>query len=370
MSTRFLQWREAQAQIAPEWSALVASTGLNPSLDPRWLDAVVRSHGLDGRVVVAARHSGDALVGVLPFVLSRERTHGVPLRVVDVCSNFVSYHPQIVAAREHEELVSDVLEFAHEGRWDILRVNNTPDDGPTGELLATLARRRRAQLMIQPGERSPYIVVEGSWDAFLAARSKKLRANVTRAVRRMKDAGETAMRWFTPDDDPHELLECILEIEKRSWKAQEGTAITSRPVELEYHQLLLPALTQMKALFANVLMIHDRPAAYVLCCRTASWTGQLKTSFDMSIADAGARVIDESIRRAFESGGGVYDFLGDATPHKLKWTERIRSHTGYWMWSSRLPARLAFGLKRIGASLRRRRTPVAGGETQKQADAD
>jgi hypothetical protein len=134
----------------------------------------------------------------------------------------------------------------------------------------------------------------------------------------------------------------MLDIEERSWKAEAGSAITDRRVEIEYYRCVLPVLSEMGALFANVLFIKDVPCAYVLCCNFNGWVGQLKTSFDKSIQDAGARVIDESVKQAFASGARTYDFLGEASAHKLKWTDRVRTHHGYWLLSRRPMARLAW----------------------------
>ena len=341
MRTEVLSWSQALREIGADWSALVRASGANPSLDPRWMDAVLRSHARTDEAFVAAAYDGDALAGVLPFLQTRLRLRGLPLNVVDFGSNLVSYHPEIVGAHA-EELLEATLRRAHAGRWDLLRFDNAPDDSASVAAVQAVATRRRATLLTRQGESSPYIAIEGSWEEFLAGRSKKFRANVTRAVRRMKEQGESAMQWFGPGDDAAHLLRCMLEIEERSWKADAGSAITDRRVEIEYYRCVLPVLSEMGALFANVLFIKDVPSAYVLCCRFNGWVGQLKTSFDKSIQDAGARVIDESVRQAFASGARTYDFLGEASAHKLKWTDRVRTHHGYWLLSRRPMARLAW----------------------------
>jgi hypothetical protein len=340
MRIEVLSWPETLRKIGADWSALVRASGANPSLDPRWMDAVLRSHARTREAFVAAAHEGDALVGVLPFIETSVRLRGLPLKAVDFASNLVSYHPEIVGAPA-EQLLEATLAHAHDGRWDLLRIDNAPDDSPTVQAVRSVAARLRARTLTRPGETSPYIAIESGWDEFLATRSKKFRANVTRAVRRMKEQGETAMQWFGPGDDVEALLRFMLDIEERSWKADAGSAITDRRIEIEYYRCVLPVLREMGALFANVLFIKDVPAAYVLCCNYNGWVGQLKTSFDKSIQDAGARVIDESVKQAFASGARTYDFLGEASAHKLKWTDRVRTHRGYWLLSRRPLARLA-----------------------------
>jgi CelD/BcsL family acetyltransferase involved in cellulose biosynthesis len=367
MQTTVLSWEEALRQLSPGWSALVARTGMNPSLDPRWLAASLSSHSLPGTIHVAALLEGDELIGALPFRCHTVQMHGIPLNAVDVCSNVVSYHADLTATRGHERLLKDALDFAHRGKWDVLHFANATDDGAVPGALAALTDRHAWTVIDEVGESSPYVRIESSWDDFLKTRSKKLRANITRSVRRMKECGETAMLWFDGTADSAPLLDYIMEIEKRSWKFDAGTAILPGNTEGEYHRRLLPALVEMDALFANVLMVHDKPAAYVLGCRHNGWIGQLKTSFDSSLQDAGSRVIDESLRKAFEVSAQIYDFLGAATPHKLKWTDNVRSHRNYWIYSSRVRARLVATAKRFA---RRMRRPAAENATESPAPAE
>lgn len=354
MTIRMFSWTEALQVLAPAWIEMVRNLGLNPSHDPRWMDAVVRSHGISDETRVAAWFQERELVGILPFRQTVVRRMGLPLRTVAPVTNLVSYHAGLIASCQAEQLLAETLRQAGAGGWDLLHFNNVPADSATGRTLEAFARQHGSTIITQPGETSPYIRITTDWDQFLATRTKKFRANVTRATRRMADAGETGMEWTIGTGDTDRLLTRMLAVEAASWKAESGIAISQSTTERDYHAQLLPALAGMQALFANVLLVKDRPAAYVLGCRYNGWVGQLKTSFDRQIADAGARVIDASVRRAFDEQADVYDFLGDAAPHKLKWTSDLNSHSNYWIYSRGLAARIAGGATRLLDRIRRR----------------
>lgn len=354
IQTECMNWDAATSTVADEWSALVARGGYNPTLDPAWMDAAIRSHDcVDHTVVVTAREDS-RLIGVLPVICRRERIHGLPLRTVDLASNLVSYHPQIVADHSRGELLAAALAVAHGGAWDLFRANQIPADCPTARLLEERFAAMPGSGFRVPGESSPYVVLQGSWEGLLQSRSRNFRSNRNRALRNVESYGVTSTRWFVERSDTKELLDQILHVEARSWKAGENMAISSRPMEQDYYRRLLDVLAARGALLANVLYVQDRPVAYVLCCNWRGWVGHLKTSFDGAYNHVGARVIDESIRRAIELGATEYDFLGDATRHKLHWTDRIRNHFSYWQYARTPFGRLLALAKRAADALRSR----------------
>lgn len=365
MATRFetYGWQQARRELTDPWRQLVRLTRANPSLDPEWMEAVVASHGFSDRAQVVAMFRDDELIGVLPLLRTRASTYGIPVATVDFCSNHAAYHPDLVASAEHEQL----LRAALGGRWDLLRVSNVPVDSEIARLVEKIAAEPGHTLITQPGEESPYLQTDLPWEQFLKTRNTKFRSNFTRVVRRAKEAGETEMLWFEGSGDPQRLLELIIDVEKRSWKSEAGVAIAGDATETDYYARLLPMLARREALFANVLMVGDRPAAYVLCCRIDGWIGQLKTSFDAKVAHVGARVSDESVKHAIEVGGGVYDFLGAATPHKLKWTDTIRSHRSFWLYAPTLRGRLVGALKKWAAGRRRPQGEVKAAETEAES---
>lgn len=356
ISIDLMSWQDAQSSLSDEWRSLVDRNGLNPTLDPAWMDASIQSHGRagDASVVVARRNSG--LVGVLPILYSAANVRGIPIRIVELASNLVSYHPEIPAEEAHAQMLTVALEDAYGGDWDVFRANAVPAGCPTSVLLQEYFQRRSGSLFVEGGETSPYLPIETTWGQFLKTRDTRFRSNRSRVVRRVDEYGSTETRWFEGCVDSAELLQDILQIERHSWKAAKGIAISDRDFEMAYHIRLLEMLGSKSAVFANVLYISNQPIAYVLCCNWRKWIGQLKTSFDSRYKHVGAYVIDASIQRAFEVGATEYDFLGEATPHKLQWTNHTRIHHNYACYSSTARGMLIATGKRVAATIRKMAT--------------
>lgn len=343
---QLLDWDTAAREVNGLWSDLIVSGGFNPSLHPDWLGITLSVWGLSSSSSVAVIEERDRCLAIIPFLLRRRTVAGVPLRCLDLCSNVLAYHAEIVAKGDLERALHLFLADRRLPGWDVLRLANLTESGPTARAARAVAGELNAGLSTREAERSPYLRIEGTWESYLKTRPKKVRSNITRCERMMREAGESGMTWYEPGSDIAPLLDEMLAVEASSWKAGAGIAINASSPQAAYYARLLPWLAQ-HGLMANVLYVRGRPAAYVLCAGWRGWMGQLKTSFTAELRDAGSRAIQSSLERAFGLGMREYDFLGDAAFHKLRWTESIRPHEDLWLFAPSLRGKALAGLKRV-----------------------
>lgn len=354
MTIKIYNWHDGVAELGPLWSDLVREQGLNPTLHPQWLDVTLDSHGLAGQACVALVTSNGEQA-IVPLLRRQVSIAGVPIRCLDLCSNVISYHAALIATGGHESLIGELLTGRDLPAWDALRFGNLVCADPTAAAAERIGAAA-ANVLSYPGEQSPYVSIEPDWTKYLAARPKKLRANITRCIRMTQQAGETGMTWYEQDADPERLLADILEVESRSWKAGENKAIRTDSAEGSYYRRLLPWLSR-NGMLANVLYVNHKPAAYVLCAKWHGWVGQLKTSFAQDIRDAGFRVIHASLERVFRDQAREYDFLGAAAAHKLRWTDRVRAHEDKWLFARHWRGHALLRLKRLVDGWKRARRP-------------
>ncbi len=332
MAVTILDWADARARLHAQWGEMLAARGGNPSLHPDWLHISLDSWGLAQQAQVAVVGCAPDSLAIVPFLVRKRSLAGIPLRCLELCSNVFSYHAEVLAAHDTDAALQAFLGSRSLPAWHAVFMSNIVADSPTARAARRVPESIARGLSVRSGERSPYIVADRPWNDYLSTRSKKVRANIMRSQRQMLAAGESGMRWYEAGSDWQQLLEEILTIEQASWKVSAGVEIARGTHQHQYYRRLLPWLSSIDGLLANVLYVHERPAAYVLCARWRGWVGQLKTSFDRSLRDAGSRVVDASLERAFNLGCGEYDFLGDAAPHKMRWTDHIRAHEDFWLF--------------------------------------
>jgi CelD/BcsL family acetyltransferase involved in cellulose biosynthesis len=354
-------WRDALATMRDTWDQLVRESGANPSLHPDWLDKSITAWGMENTIHVAAAERNGTLIAVMPFFVTRRSLSGVPVRCLELASNVISYHAEIVCRGDLNDALTALLSHKALPSWDVLLLNNIVAGGPTATAVRDQPKGIMSGYSTRPGENSPFVQVNCGWSEYLATRPKKVRANILRSRRLMLDAGETGIAWYEDGADTDRLLNEIFEVEAKSWKADAGIDIRPGTAQGKYYEALLPWLAENGGLFGNMLYVADRPVAYVLCAAWQGWYGQLKTSYVKALPDAGSRVIQTSLERAFERGATEYDFLGDAAPHKLRWSSSLRPHEDVWLFASHLRGSALRQLKRVADYLHEHRKAAANG---------
>src|SRR5262245_6102360 len=348
---RELALGEACARVGREWHRLIEDNDFNISLTPEFVQAAAAGAGVSDRVSVLTAHEDGQLRGVLPFMVGTAEMYGLPLVMIDLAGNLLSYHHEIAAQGCELALLRACLSGR---RWHVLRVEGVPDEGSTHCALHALARERASAMVLYPGGAAPHLEIRQSWSEYLAGKPGSFRYTLQRKVKALLKGGQIDERWFETPDDVPELYRCMEEIEGNSWKSAAGIAVTSRPDEGRYYQQVLPFLARNGYLFASAIYVDERPAAYQLSYRFRDRIGNLKTSFDEAYRtlSPGAVVLQKAIQRAFETSAREFDFLGDVQHHKLLWTQQVRTYATHFVFSRR-PLGAAIGaVKRLAQTCR------------------
>ena len=330
--TTCIQWRDADSALLDDWRQLGKKCLANPTLLPDWMRIVASAHNVFDDVALLTQHKDGNLALIAPLLMSHNQQLKLRLRTLNLVANLTGYHNALLASVSTETAVNSIIGHAQKHDAGCVYLAGVDDDSTLGRYLKTSSASQSFLALSDPGESSPYLPLDSSWEELVQSKAKKFRYKLRKRGELLD--GAVTMRWLNRVDDCQELLDCIQLIEEHSWKKDAGHAIFDNPIERNYYQLLLPFLAQRNALLANVLYRGDAPIAYNLCCNWDGWVGQLKTSFDSRHADMspGSLVIDEAIKRAIDVGAHEFDFLGDTDRHKLAWSKHVRTHSNYYLY--------------------------------------
>ena len=356
-----LSWTDAKKQYADSWRNLLQSADINPSLLPDWIECAANAAGVVEYLRAFVATDAGEVVGIIPYYRHTRRMMGVTVKALEFAGNIISYHQEIIAQDHHKELLIGFLEHQAVQGWDVLCLGGILNRSATRRSVEEIAKDWGLSLIIYPAESSPYLRITEKWDEFIVKKSKKFRYKIRKREKDLRTFPEFAMRWFEGQDDSAELLHDVLKIEAGSWKVKADMDITGRPMELRYHEQLLPMMGRENLLFANVLYVRQEPAAYNLCYRWNRRLGQIKTSFNDAFQEfsPGALVLEAALRRAFDDGYQEFDFLGDVMQHKMAWSTDSRDHETLFLFSHSIKGRTLGLLKQTAQQVKRIKTRLS-----------
>jgi hypothetical protein len=359
-----LNLREDYDALQRDWREVISRIESPLEYAPDWIKASAESAGLLDDVCVFVERRGDAPTSFSPMLRTRLRTLGI------TCSGWempglrlVSSHSGLVSEDGPRRYLARLVDNLPKPK-DIVIMPAIVERSETEQAIHELCRDTSWRMDIIPGDESPYIPINTTWNSFLSGRNKKLRYTLRKKVETLPRLGEFSERWFHDHEAIDVLFDDMLVIEEQSWKVEAGLAISRREKEQRYYRYLLPFLADSAALVANVLYVDAEPIAYSLCYASQGRLAQLKTSFKEAYAheSPGLVAISHAIRYAFDNGFREFDFLGDAMPHKMQWTDSTRRHADYFLFGPRIKPRVVQSIKYLLARLRggRKHAPTLG----------
>jgi CelD/BcsL family acetyltransferase involved in cellulose biosynthesis len=298
--------------IAQEWDEFAAEAHLAPFLRPGWLSAWWSAFGTGLLAILAVRRDG-RLVGVMPLsqwgsVLSSPTNWHTPL-----------YEPAAADRPALHALVENIVSL-HPRRLDLSFVDG---DGAAAEELRGL--RGSYRVVERTTWRSPYLAINGDWDAYWEGVSGKLRQTVRRGARRLDEMGEVSLQIESDTERLDDLLAEGVKIEASGWKGRKGTAIASGSRTLSFYTELARWAAPLGLLRLAFLRVDGRALAFHFALETEDSYYLLKPGYDERFRKAGPGTVltCRMIQRAFSLGLERYEFLGADDGYKMKWTSEV-----------------------------------------------
>jgi CelD/BcsL family acetyltransferase involved in cellulose biosynthesis len=340
--------------VAPEWEALADATGAGPFVRPGWFEAWASAFAEEPVSALTARRDG-RLVGALAL-LSRRSGLVSPTNWHTPAYAAVAAGDDVAAALAQEALRS----APH--RLDLSFLD--PADG-FARAVVDASREASRRLIVRPVLRSPYLALEGDFESYEASRPSKVRREIARRRKRLEELGAVEVSFVDGGENLERLLAEGFAVEGSGWKTERGTAIAEDRAAARFYRDVAAWAAAAGWLQLGFVRVGGRAVAFSYSLVVGDTCHVVKVGFDPEFGRyaVGKLLTREAIRRAFEQGLAVYDFLGGEDRYKLEWTEAVRERTRVQAFG-RTPAGTAsflawrYGrpaLKRAGAALRSRR---------------
>lgn len=342
------------------WDGLVSDRpecllGLGATATFDWFEAICAAfpQASDTRLIVV-REAGE-VVGLLPVICEPSGAMWPRLKAP---TELYGGRVGLLVRRFDPGLVSALmsgLDLAQRG-WASFQITLV-QGSESARALDHWGRVDGFQLASSDEKVSPYFPIRETAESFQAGISKGLRQLLRTSANKFKALGGLRYRQLVDEMQAEELLQIVLDIERKSWKHEAGSAITNSRQQEQFYRDLFPRAMRRRLLLGHVLYLDDVPIAYYFgLCRDGVFSclkhshlqsmDKLSPSYLLNLA------LIDGLRA---SGMHTYDFMGLADPHKLRWSDATQtySRSSVFIFNRNLAGRLAFQRHRIAKSLAR-----------------
>jgi CelD/BcsL family acetyltransferase involved in cellulose biosynthesis len=342
-----------------EWNDAVERAGItHPFLRHEWLrtwwDCFGGSRSLH---LIVVRDEG-RIAAIAPFMRETVTSYGLPIRRLDLIHNDHTPRADVIVTGRHEAMYAAIWQTLLDIRttWDVVQLSRVPRESPAGPAFRRLAEDARSPTGTWQGDVSPYLPLTGTWTGYHAALPAKFRSNLRNRESRLAKFGEPVLEIL---DDAASIAAArgdALRLEASGWKRESGTSICSDPAVERFYLDLAARATAAGWLRLMFLTVGGKRIATSYGSRYAGRLFLFKTGYDPEYAPCAPfkLLTRRALEHAYGEGLSEVDFLGDAEPWKLEWTEAARAHDWLYLFSGSVRARLLHWAKfQMGPELKR-----------------
>lgn len=318
--------REDFDALETAWNALFARAGRNTHLFQtfnwlwHWANHFLPAPGEAGpRLAIVTGYAGDRLVMVWPLVSERLG----PITQLAWMGEPVSQYGDVLIddLPEAPDLLRAAWNFvAQRTGASAVQLRKVRADSVIAPLLSEMGATVTAEL------NAPYLDLASaaSFADYEKRYSGNARRNRGRQRRRLADRGAIKLEWHERGADAEALAIDAFRL-KRIWLDQRGIispALTD-PRTARFFSDATRADTHPAGCHVVNLSCGDRPVALEIGVRCKDRTAIHVITYDLDFEKtaAGALLLEDSIRRAYDDGMRVYDLLAPGDGYKLEWAD-------------------------------------------------
>lgn len=331
------------AALAPVWADLAARADRpSPFLSHDWFACCWHAVPPGTRPEIVVVSDGGDPVAVVPLMRWTQRLRGLPVRSLGFLEAPDSPELDLLTVAEPRAVVAALLDhLAARADWDMVHLQKLAATSPTLKALEELAPARFAVERLRPLG-SPYLTVAGDFEAFFRGQSQRFRKTVRSVQNRLERAGRVTVEEHTRVDPDSEVFREMVALTRRSWKADQGIAISTMPRMLPFFEALTRCATERGWLSLWLLRLDGRAVAMEYQIQSGGVVNALRADFDAEFAalSPGSQLNHLIARALFERGGvHEYDMGPGDNEYKLRWSTGSHPRVRLRLYGRRLYSR-------------------------------
>jgi CelD/BcsL family acetyltransferase involved in cellulose biosynthesis len=301
--------------LIDEWDCLAQAVSAEPYLRPGWIRAWWQAFGKKGELLAYSIRTGGQLTAIAPVVRYHSSVYSA--------ANEHSPGFDIVASDPHAAMqLAYNLYTSRPAHVSLIAVT---EGNSVMRYVSAAARSAGHRVVTRNYAHSPYLSVAGSFPDYEARLSRSLVTNLNRSFRRLARNGKTSVQLADGIDNLDTLLDESFAVEASGWKGAQGSAINSHSETRNFYRAIALWAAERNMLRLFMLRVSRKPIAMYFGLEHHGICYLLKGGYDESFArySPGKLLMQRLIEHCFATGVSRIEFLGNATPHKLCWTDNV-----------------------------------------------
>lgn len=317
----------------------------NLFLTHEWFDAWWQGFGGDNSLFILLLKDQNELVGIAPFMKFRRTFLGIPIKVISLMTNEHTTRADFIVKRNPVETIISLFKSLGEFQedWDLIELNFVPAISTTVEAIIEQSVLFDFKYVLKPLNRTPYIPINGSWDAFYIGLKGHFKRNLKNREKRLNRLGEVKLERLTAGNGSlASCLQDVFEVGSNSWKELNNTAIGSTQQSRTFYMKLAENMLKKGWLNIFLLRFDNKPIAFQYSIKYRNRLLLLKTEYDLEFKpySPGHLLLKSVLKECFSEHLQEFDFLGDSMLWKRDWTTLERTQIQALIFNNSYPSKI------------------------------
>ncbi|WP_414620109.1 GNAT family N-acetyltransferase [Calothrix sp. CCY 0018] len=243
------------------------------------------------------------LVGVMPLVVKSRSLVGFKFFLLGIRRSTQTCSIDVLAKHGQENTVipamidAAIAYYPHQIGFIFDRL---PENSPTIDVLENLSGFTLVKEFDSVGA---FLKIADSFAEYRSSLSGNFRSNLNKASKKLHKLTDVKISFLNGNKATQEHLTKLIEVEAKSWKKDEGTAISDSAKDMDFFQHLAERLSAAGFLEWQILEAEGKTIAVNFAVRLKRSILIWKLSFDPSYSKCspGSILLEEAVKLAYES---------------------------------------------------------------------
>jgi CelD/BcsL family acetyltransferase involved in cellulose biosynthesis len=343
VEVRCVEDTQGLQSLEPQWNALLGrSDSDSVFMTWEWVWTFWEVYGARYRPLVLVASEAGRVVGIAPLMVGRgsgRLTRSLRyLMFIGQNEDVTPEYLDFFIERGREEEVAEALCLAlvgeQRGAWDLVRLERVLRSSPNLGTICAVLQHHGVPLERTAAVDCPYATLPGSWERYLASRSKHFRKRVGYNLRRLEREGPLALLHVESDVSLDKAYEELVRLNRERW-GEAGESFQSERY-VAFHRRVCERLLRRGWLLMVLLKVGERVGAakYDYVYGGKVWGNQGGWLREYEKHEIGNVLLGMLIEHGIEQGCREYDFLGGEADYKRRWGDGARVMDDYAGWNT------------------------------------